>query len=342
MKQTLVVFLIFAVLAVVTGCARLKTQPCAETASAGSAMTCQVAGYDDRSYDVLVPDGYDGEPVPVLLVLHGGGGNRYGALRGACPDADLDDPECLHLRALARGFAVVAPDGTKGAVGNFRTWNSGGGVDNYRCTSGLACEKDVDDVGYVRDLIADVAGRLNVDRARVFATGISNGGAMSHRLGCELSDEVAAIAPIGGAMQLTVSHECAPERAVPVLHVHGSEDPCWRFEGGVPECSSWIVGQPGKEHVPVRRSMDEWAAINSCEGEPVETSLPDTTEDGTTSVLLTWPGCDADTELLRIDGGGHTWPRGWQYLSEDTIGRVPQDWGNDLLLDWFEAHPMPQ
>jgi polyhydroxybutyrate depolymerase len=335
-------FSIAAVLAGLSaGCARIKTQPCAGTASASSAMTCDVEGYDDRKYDLLVPDGYKGDPLPLLIVLHGGGGNRFGALKGACPEADLDNPECLHNRALARDYIVVAPDGTAPSVGNFRTWNAGGGGDRYRCTSGAACEDNVDDVTYISDLIADVSQRVSVDARQVYATGLSNGGAMSHRLACELSDEIAAVIPIGGAMQLTVNTECAPERPVPMLHIHGSEDTCWRFDGGVPEVSAWLVGQPGKEHVPVMDTMAQWAEINGCQGAPAESSLLDSADDGTHTVTLTWQGCGADTELWRIDGGGHTWPRGWQYLSEDTIGRVPQDWGNDSLLDWLDAHPMP-
>lgn len=322
------------------GCARLPTKKCASTVTAGEAMTCAVPGYDDRDYDLIVPEDYKGEEVPLLIVLHGGGGNRFGALRVACPEADIDSAECLHQRALARGYAVVAPDGTPGGLGNFRTWNAGGGGDKYRCTSGRACKDGVDHVGYIEAVIAHVSERLAVDPKRVFATGISNGGAMSHRLACELSEQIAAVAPVGGAMQLTVHEPCAPSRPVPVLQVHGTEDPCWRFEGGVPICSKWFVGQPGKEHVPVMRSVDEWAEINQCSAETTETWLDDTEPDGTRTARVRWEGCAADTELLRIDGAGHTWPRGQQYLSDDTIGVVPQDWGSDVLLDWFDAHPM--
>lgn len=304
-------------------------------------MTCDVPGYTDRSYDLAVPDDYDGQAAPVLLVLHGGGGSRFGALKVACPDSDIDAPSCLHARALARGFVVVAPDGTAGKIGNFRTWNAGGGGGKYRCTSGLACEQNVDDVSYIRALLDHVGERVNVDARRVFVTGLSNGGAMSHRVACELSDRVAAVVPVGGAMQLTVNAQCAPSRPVPVLQVHGTDDPCWRFDGGAPTCSD-LVGQPGKEHVSVQDSMNQWAHINGCSGDPAEVTMEDPVADGTETVRLTWPGCGADTELLRIEGGGHTWPQGDQYLRESIIGRVAQDWGNDLILDWLEAHPMPQ
>jgi len=319
---------------------RLDTAPCEDVFTDAVAATCSVPGWDDRDYDVVLPKGYDGRtPVPVVVAFHGGGGNRVGAARTTCPTGDVREADCLHELGRREGFAVVYPDGVPGAVFHEqRTWNAGGGVGDWRCTSGTACEEDADDVRYIRALLDDVEQRVNVDLDRVYATGLSNGGAISHRVGCEVSDRFAAIAPIGGAMQLTTSDVCEPERPVPVLHVHGTEDPCWRYDGGAPDCPT---GQAGLKHVSVERTMDEWAAINGCDdAPPLEEDLSDPADDGSRTVRQTWTGCAATTEHLRVDGGGHIWPNGHQYLGEGLVGPAWQDWGNEVLWDFFGAHPM--
>lgn len=217
-----------------------------------------------------------------------------------------------------------------------RTWNAGGGVGEFRCTSGRACEEDVDDVAYLEAVLDRVSQQMSVDVDRVFVTGLSNGGAMSYRLACELSERIAAIVPIGGAMQLTTSHSCEPDQPVPIMHIHGSDDPCWRYDGGVPDCPT---AQSGLEHVSVQRTLEEWAALKGCSSDPVQSTLPDTAEDGTSTVVLTYEGCDSDLIEVRIEGGGHTWPNGHQYLGERAIGVVPRDWGNEVILDFFDRLP---
>lgn len=321
----------------------LATEACKASAAAGDAITCPVSGFGDRDYDLVVPDSYDGTtPLPLVVVMHGGSGDKDGALRTTCPRGSLDDPACIHAHANARGYALVFPNGTSDNVLKaLRTWNAGGGVDNWRCTSGDACSRNIDDVGYIRTLIADVKTRIAVDPKRIFATGISNGGAMSHRLACQASDIFAAIAPVGGGMQLTVAEPCAPTRPVSVLHIHGTADTCWNYDGGIPSCAGGITGQQDKEHVSIQRTLDEWAAINGCGSPPVESTLDDTTDDGTTTTRFTYPDCDADLEHLRVNGGGHTWPHGQQYLGEGLVGPVWTDWGNEVLFDWFDAHPQP-
>jgi polyhydroxybutyrate depolymerase len=318
---------------------RLELGPCEDTFAGPAQATCDVPAWDDRAYDLVLPDSYDGtSPIPVVVAFHGGGGNRTGAARTTCPTGDVREPECLHELGRVEGFAVVYPDGVpgKGLLKESRTWNAGGGVDGWRCTSGRACEEDRDDIRYIRAMLDDLERRVAVDPERIYATGLSNGGAISHRVACEASDRFAAIAPIGGAMQLTTSDACEPERPVPVLQIHGTDDPCWVYEGGESECP---VGQRGLKHVPVARTMDEWAAINGCSDGSTTAPLPDPEDDGTTTVRQTWTGCLATTEHLRIDGGGHLWPNGLQYLGERTVGVTPRDWGNEVIWAFFEAHP---
>lgn len=314
----------------------LETAPCQEFFGGPTIAECALPGWEDRAYDIVLPLDYDGEhPVPLLLALHGGGGNKEGAARVTCPDGDPDDPACLHRHAQDNGYALVLPNGTGfGLRPELRTWNAGGGQGGWRCVSGKACQRDIDDVAFFQDLLDDVQGRAAIDPSRVYATGLSNGGAMSHRLACELSDRVAAIAAVGGANQLGAAQGCAPEHPVAVLQIHGTNDPCWQYEGGPPDCP---VGGGDDPHIGVEASNAQWAARLGCTGDPSEEALPDTAQDGTMTTRLRWSGCAAPLEHLRVEGGGHTWPDGEPYLPRRVVGRVERDWGNEQLWAFLSA-----
>lgn len=311
----------------------LPLATCEDPFTGPATAACSVPGWPDRDYTLVLPDDYDGSPVPVVLALHGGGGNRESAARVTCASGDADDPSCLHVQARARGWAVVYPDGTsKFGSSEYRSWNAGGGEDGWRCVGGTACEDGVDDVQYFRDLLADLEGRVNVDTTRIVATGLSNGGAMSHRLACDLSDQIAAVAPFGSGLQLTTTGTCAPSRRIPILDTHGTEDPCWPYDGGTPDCP---IGKDDGDFVSTDRTLSDWATIQGCTGEPTQEALEDRVDDGTSTTRYTWPGCSL--VHLKVTGAGHTWPQGYQYLRQGTIGVVPQDWGNEILWAFFEG-----
>ncbi len=330
-------------LVLLTACAQrpfLETGECLASFGAGANIaTCSVPGWEGRDYDLVLPEAYEPDSkVPVVIAFHGGGGNRAGAAKTTCSTGKVSDRNCLHAHAQANGYAVVFPDGTSSKPEKIRTWNAGGGVDNWRCTSGDACTQDVDDMAYLDALLEDLEGRVRVDQDRIHATGLSNGGAISHRFACERADRVASIVAIGGAMQLTTSHECAPSEPVAVMQVHGTADPAWRYEGGVPD--TVITGQADKEHVSVERTMDEWAEILECSDEDPEVmNLADPETDGTSTTRHAWQGCQADLVHLEVTGGGHAWPDGWQYFNEKTIGPVVRDWGNELIWEFLKDHP---
>ena len=137
-----------------------------------------------RSYLVHVPPKYDPKrPTPVVLAFHGGGQQRLEQMVRFCG---------LNEKADKEGFIAVYPNGT-GRLEQMLTWNGG------NCC-GYAMWNNVDDVGFTRALLDDLAKVANVDAKRVFATGISNGGIMCYRLASELSDRIAAIAPVSGTM----------------------------------------------------------------------------------------------------------------------------------------------
>ncbi len=331
------------VLALSPAACGFQFEPCGPgDAAPGKHLECPVPGHTDRAFDLHVPAGWDGvAPLPVIYAFHGGGGNRAAAARVTCPDGDRSNPACLVPMATAAGFAVVLPDGTGSRpMRNLRTWNAGGGRGGWNCTSGPACRAGVDELKYLDDLHAAVGRVIPLDPARVHATGISNGGALSHRWACERPDVLASIAPVGGANQFEAAGgTClATGPAVAVLHVHGTADPCWRYEASTDSC---IEGEGVGVKAGVDETMEAWRQRNGCDPDPAAAALPDgVPDDGITATLLAWPGCAADVSLVRIDGGGHTWPGGYAYLGEDRIGPVCRDFdGNGFIVDFFRAHP---
>ncbi len=303
---------------------------------AGSHGTWSVPGWDDRDYILHLPPAYDpGTPVPVVLGFHGGGGDKEGFDRSTCPEGERGSELCLLGVADREGFAVVIPDGVDAPGVRKRSWNAGGGEDGWRCVGGLACASGSDDVAYVDDLLAEVARAVRVDADRIYATGMSNGGAMSHRLACERADVFAAVAPVAGANQAGGFPGCAPSAPVPILHQHGTADPCWGWDGG----TTLDLCEADGVFRAVEDSFAEWRAHNGCTG-TVEEVMPDEVDDGTTSTRIAGTGCAADTVLVRIDGGGHAWPGGWPYFGESLIGKVPRDFsGTEQIWAFFEAHP---
>ncbi|HEU0030676.1 MAG TPA: PHB depolymerase family esterase [Kofleriaceae bacterium] len=299
----------------------------------GDHIACSVAGWPDRGFDLAVPSTWDGKtPLPLVIAYHGGGGNREAARRVTCPAGDERDPKCLVALATARGFAVVSPDGTPAKLAReMRTWNAGGGKAGRYCASGRACAEHVDDVKFTDDLLAAVRALAPIDDRRIYATGLSNGAAMAHRIGCERPGVIAAIAPVGGANQH--ADDGGACGAVPVLAIHGSTDPCWPYAGGAQGC----LEQEGVK-ADVETTMAGWAKRNGCRPAYETAAIPDRDPtDHATSIRRTWTGCTAATELIVVDGGGHTWPSGWPYLARS--GNVTRDFGSEVILDFFAAHP---
>ncbi|HKQ98808.1 MAG TPA: hypothetical protein VJV75_13100 [Candidatus Polarisedimenticolia bacterium] len=288
-------------------------------------------------------------PTPVVLVLHGGGSRKEDMRLLTCPDGDPDNPSCMDRLADREGFIVVYPDGTQNYL--WRTFNAtskdtatqGRAVAaDYACVSGYACTTGVDDIAYFSALLDELERVVNVDRSRVFATGISNGAAMAHRLACEMSDRIAAIAPVAGGNQFSVFHPCRPGRAVPVIEFHGTEDPSWGY--GTPTTDTDLNGQGTV--ISVSRTISGWVERNGCYPVARSEALPDRdTTDDSTVTRVRYLGCEngADVELYRINGGGHMWPDGFQWdVLFGQHGATNRDInGNTVMWDFFRAHPLP-
>ncbi len=268
-----------------------------------------------RSYSVHVPPRYNPQkPLPVVLALHGAGTN--GRITANFTG--------LNKKADEAGFAVVYPNGT-GAGGILLTWNSGG---LRRAGEGSAA----DDVGYIRKVLDDLQTCLTVDGQRVYATGISNGAMMCYRLASEMSDRIAAIAPVAGTIAIDNYH---PKRPVPVIHFHGTADKLVLFHGPQNDAAKLF----GFKSVP--ETIRILVACNSCVPDPQTDELPDKAHDGTKVTRKVYAPQEGGAEvvLYTVEGGGHTWP-GRQPPIRFIGKSTEQISANDLIWEFFKKHPL--
>ena len=245
-------------------------------------------GGQRRPFIVHVPPGKTGESLPVVLVLHGGGGNAEN-MRAMTGMNDVADKH---------GFIAVYPEGYGSPIlDRMRTWNAGD-------CCGPAVKKQSDDVGYIAAVIDGLVKAYKIDESRVYATGHSNGAMMSYRLACELSYQIAAIAPNAG--QRTVEG-CKFKRPVPVLHMHGTQDPCALYDGGEKcgGCFSKFLRFSAEEDrscLPVRSVVQDVAKLNGCE---MTTEV--TLQKGALTCEQYKCGAQANVSLCSFAGMGHRW-----------------------------------
>lgn len=299
--------------------------------------TRDLTAWPNRPYDLHVPSGFDASrPIPIVLALHGGGTNSENAAKLTCPNGNLNSSKCLNKLADREGFVVIYPNGTpRPLIKNMRTWNAGGGENGFMCVSEYACEKKIDDISYFKDLLSDLSKMINVDRARVYSIGMSNGAAMSHRLACELSDWIIAIAAISGGNQFSATAQCNPSKPVSILQIHGTSDPAWPYSGGP---SRKLDGN----FYAVSSTVSGWILRNKCWPKPIRKNMANIVNDSMELVNESYGNCQENVEvtLITINGGGHTWPQGNQYLPEKTIGKTSQDFNaNETVWQFLKDHP---
>ena len=268
--------------------------------------TLQFGGLN-RTYRVHVPPG---SAAGLVLNLHGGGGTGVG-------QQGLSDFDAV---ADVNNLLVVYPDGYD------KSWADGRGASP-------ADRHHVDDVGFLVALTSKLVKDFGVASGHVFVTGMSNGGFMANKLGCDRADVFAAIAPVAGTLGVGVA--CNPSRPVSVLAAHGTADRLVPFNGGN------VHGRGGvSRSVSVSSMVDKWRSVDGCQGGPSKQELPDV-GDGTFVHRFDYTACAASTEvvLYRIDDGGHTWPGGQQYLPKAIVGSTSRAFdASEVIAQFFLTH----
>ncbi|OBG28975.1 PHB depolymerase family esterase [Mycobacterium sp. 852002-51057_SCH5723018] len=261
----------------VVGCAR--TPPTGFVN--GTSVHHLKVGSLDRSYRLYKPAGMPAS-APLVVMMHGASGSARQAERDYNWDGLAD----------AGKFVVAYPDGLG------RTWN----VDGETCC-GRSGREGVDDIGFISAAVADIVKNLGINPAKVYATGMSNGGIMSYTLACT-TGIFAAIGPVAG----TQLNPCPTPRPMSVMHIHGTADRLVPYGGG--QGYSVINGPSVPDVNAFWRTVDRCGAPYATTNGPVTTSAA---------------GC-ADNRgvvLVTIDQGGHEWP----------------DFATQDLWEFFAVHP---
>jgi polyhydroxybutyrate depolymerase len=252
-----------------------------------------------RSFIVYLPTGYNNaSEMPLIFAIHGGSGTPEGMINIANFKTIADRDKVV----------LVYPAGIQ------NNWNDG------RPTT--PNQLGINDVGFFNQMCDYMINNYSVDGTKIYATGISNGGFMSSRLGCELSNRIAAIAVDAATIEATtIAPNCNPGRPVPAIYIHGTADNFAPFTGGT---STVGAGGTVLSHFQV---IDKWVTINGCNSTPTITDLPDIANDGTTIKQRVYSGGINGSEVVSyvVLNGGHTWPQGYQYLNEAIIGKTSQD-----------------
>jgi polyhydroxybutyrate depolymerase len=260
-----------------------------------------------REYLVHVPKNYHGRPTPMLVALHGGGGDA---------DFQADDSKYkLISKSEQVGFIAVFPNGySRFPSGILATWNAG-------TCCGKAAENKIDDVGFIREVIHRVQRQASIDPKRIFATGMSNGAMMSWRLACE-APEIRAIAPVEGTDNTTV---CKPQHAVPVIEFHAADDPNVPFNGGVG------VGPSHTDFTSVPATQAKWVQFDHAD--PVARRV--LTVAGAHCDLHAAKPRGAPVELCLTDTGQHSWPGGGTQQGRKQPSMAIS--ANDLMWNFFSS-----
>jgi polyhydroxybutyrate depolymerase len=289
-----------------------------------------------RSYRLhLPPAAASGQALPLVLNLHGA--TQNGLLQELQSGMDKS--------ADQNGYLVAYPNGTK--VAKVLTPDPVAGKDQFSWNAGVCCglpvTRQIDDVAFLEQVIADIEAKTPVDPSRIYVTGMSAGGMMAYTMAAEDSGQIAAIASVSGQVELP---SIDPVRPVPTMEFHSVNDPIasWAGTAGVGE----------KNRYSVMQGIDKWVTADQCSTEPQHgkkiVGATDTESAGESAELVTYSGCagGAEVALWRLTGSGHVWPGAPFNLGPPSTwilqgvgrGTVLVN-ANQTMWDFFQQYSLP-
>jgi polyhydroxybutyrate depolymerase len=299
MNRTLLIF-VCLVASFVMGCAGA-----AETSVAGEPTEHTITvGDRERDYLFYVPASAEqsAERRPLVMVFHGGGGKSQQIAKEVGPT--------LQPIADREGFFIVYPNAVD------KMWDFGAGKVSEEL------KEHVDERAYFGDLLQELTSTYPIDEHRVFATGISRGGQASYFVACTFPGEIRAIAPVAMPMPVFMRDICKNAKSTGVAIFNGTDDPLVPYGGGLIRVGRRERG----EVMSTDATVDFWRTVNGCSSDPTATETIDSKDDKMRVIKTSYERCTGDPVLLyRIEGGGHTWPNGSQYLPRFLVGDVDRD-----------------
>lgn len=289
--------------------------PAKESVEAGQVQLTLDSGGQQRVYVRYIPASYDPNiAAPLVLNLHG-------FMGWASQQAEMTG---MSATAEAHGFILVNPQGTGGPL----RWNTGEPFSTPEQVEG--------DITFISELLDALETELCIDPARIYVSGLSNGGGMSHVLACALSDRIAAIGSVAGA-QNSYDQPCEITRPIPVIAFHGTDDRIVPYNGQVnrnytfPPIADWVAA---------------WAERDGCDAdaEIISGDVEDDYPVAGDASAVRYVDCDDDAEVVfyTIDGGGHSWPGSAEDLPAVAVGKTTHDINaNEIMWQFFRRHPMP-
>jgi len=269
-----------------------------------------------RDYIIHLPEKYQSlKNIPVIIVLHGSGGKADGAQKFCMLDGPADK----------YGYIVIYPQAI------YKNWNipeiSGYGK----------IDSNANDLHFISALIDSTVAFYNGDSTRVFATGISRGGKLSLYLAYKLNSKFRAIAPVCASITRDMEDEYTFNRPMPVLLINGTADPLVNYNGGYGKMNTGQYIGPGFDMLPIEELVNKLKKLNHCDTTQVITNIPDKNpSDGCTATKYFYKSNAAPVEFIKITGGGHTWPGGFQYMPKFIVGNTCQDFSAaDEIINFF-------
>ncbi|MFO7794706.1 MAG: alpha/beta hydrolase family esterase [Promethearchaeati archaeon] len=280
---------------------------------------------DERYYFVHVPSSYNkNEKAPLIIVFHGGGGHP-GSIKY---ESEMD------LVSDKNKFIVVYPAGTPTNElykNRLLIWNDGRNFSD-------GTPNNVDDVGFVEEILKDIKEKFNIDDRMVYACGFSNGAQFTYRLSKQMTDTFAAISTVAGQRPANDTFDTPPSRPISIMQFSGLNDPISPYNGGPP-----TVGEPLLEAnaYPVIDSIDSWVEFNGCSKLPEEKRIGD-------ALMKKYISYENNTEVIlwTLEDAGHTWPGGnvdpnVEFLRLGDMGGINEDiHASELMWEFFKTHSL--